>query len=80
MTNPYVAKTVPQRFIVDLLTFLDVDITNVARIEVDYRAVRVTVYSKDEFDRLFVGIDGMAAVQTNEYPLQLWDDYMKETE
>ena len=25
-------------------------------------------------------IDGRAVVQTNEYSLQLWDDYMKETE
>jgi hypothetical protein len=79
MNTPYVAKEVPLKFVMDLLDYLEVTITDVSVIEIDYRSVRITLNSRDEHGRLFIGLGGEVGRQTNDYPLQTWEDYEKET-
>lgn len=73
------AKTVPLKFVLYITDYLDLDLTDVSHIEIDYKVVRVTRNAKDEFGRLFVGMDGEVGKQVNDYPLQTWSDYVKET-
>ena len=74
------AKTVPLKFVMAIVDHLDLELTDVSRIEIDYKVVRVTRNAKDEFGRLFLGMDGEVGKQVNDYPLQTWEDYLKERE
>jgi len=76
--NP-VVKTVPQRFVADLIAYLGLDITTVRRIEMDYRAVTVYQTVVDENGKIFVGPNGEIGTQATDYPFQKWEDYEKET-
>ena len=74
MTNP----TVPFKLVQALIDHTGEQTSDVTRIEITYRNMRVTTKSVNEEGQVFVGLDGSVGKNTREFPLQTWEDYQKE--
>lgn len=70
--------TIPFRIIKEIIDLVGVETSDVMRIEINYRAVRVSTRAFNSEGKVFVSFDGNVGTDALEFPLQNWEDYQRE--